>query len=188
MNNTSFKVGDKVRLTNHKDNESISYIFHKVNNIVTISKIYDGNMLDFKEINAPGWYATRFEKVENMTKLDLHKPVQTRDGRPVRLICTNKKGDFPLVGLVLKNNGDEEVITFSNNGLYYENGPECISDLVNVPERKERWLNVYPPDTCVAPFEKSRYDADVRASSHRIGVLHLVYEDNKVVSTEYIEV
>ncbi len=39
----------------------------------------------------------------------LKKPsrkVVTRDGRPVRILCTDAKSDYPVIGLISSNGGD----------------------------------------------------------------------------------
>lgn len=70
--------------------------------------------------------------------LDLKKPLQTRDGKPVRLLCTNAntKGDWPLVGLVTNSmTGLEYVFQWHKDGSLY---PDTAfhSDLINVPVKK----------------------------------------------------
>ena len=43
-----------------------------------------------------------------MTKFDPTKPVQTRDGREARIICTDveRKGDWPIVALIKTSDGE----------------------------------------------------------------------------------
>jgi len=38
-------------------------------------------------------------------QFDPSKPVQTRDGLPARIICTDAKCDFPIIGLITIMNG-----------------------------------------------------------------------------------
>lgn len=64
-------------------------------------------------------------------------PVQTRDGRPARIICYNKKGVFPIVALI--DCGGEEVVCYSVDGK--RNIPD--DDLVMAPIKKEGWMNIY---------------------------------------------
>lgn len=122
-------------------------------------------------------------------KLDITKPVRTRDGRPVRVLCTDKKGNFPIVALITDGNEKETVCTYNTEGHYYSSGGVCDADLVNVPERVERWLNIYHPKRWARPeFEKSLEDANCMAGDNRLGVLHIVYEGDKVISTSYTAV
>lgn len=77
-----------------------------------------------------------------MTKLDLTKPVQTRDGRPVRILCTDRVGKYQMVGLILED-GHEYVETWNLNGQKYE-GIISDIDLINVPPKPVKYfINVY---------------------------------------------
>lgn len=95
------------------------------------------------------------EQVINMKKMKpfnleaakAGKPVCTRDGRKVRIICFDRiytSGYRPLsiVALVLLSNGQESIYMYYNNGRY---DPEKISDLdlMMLCEKKEGWVNVY---------------------------------------------
>ena len=69
--------------------------------------------------------------------------VVTRDGREVRIICTDAKGDEPIIALVYNNNREEEnVYTYNRNGSFYGDNYDCL-DLVFAPVKKEGWVNVY---------------------------------------------
>ena len=48
--------------------------------------------------------------------IDFNKPVQTRSGSPVRILCTDAKMDWPIVGLVELTNDDEIVLIWDNYG------------------------------------------------------------------------
>lgn len=64
---------------------------------------------------------------------------QTRDGRSVRILCTNLKGIYKIAAAV--DEGDKEsVLTYNLNGKIYAS-PESNYDLVPVPT--ELWFNVY---------------------------------------------
>lgn len=120
--------------------------------------------------------------------LDITKPVQTRDGKPARIVCTDMKGTFPVVALVTQKSGNEVVNSYDSNGVYHTFSGKSDNDLVNIPERVERWLNVYPPRVLhlvETQYEKSLSDANSVASMDRIGILHFVYENDKVVSAIY---
>ena len=96
--------------------------------------------------------------------IDFDKPVQTRDGRKVRILCTDGPGDTPIIGLVDGN---------SYPSIWKEGGKHASSptDLVNVPETRVVWLNVeknavYPHDTMEDAIEggtsHDRYEAIAR--------------------------
>ena len=68
--------------------------------------------------------------------------VVTRDGREVRIICTDAKGEEPLIALVYNNIRDEEnVYTYNRDGRFYKND-SCL-DLFFAPTKREGWVNIY---------------------------------------------
>ena len=73
---------------------------------------------------------------------DPSQKVVTRDGRDVRIICTDAKGDEPIVALLYNKNRDEEnVYTYNRNGRFYKND-SCL-DLFFAPTKREGWINLY---------------------------------------------
>lgn len=72
--------------------------------------------------------------------LDINKPVQTRDGKPARILCTDKKGNLPILALFGE---DDRVGVYTMYGDFAENlGLEHPLDLINVPEKHVRYINV----------------------------------------------
>ena len=69
-----------------------------------------------------------------MSKLDLTKPLQTRDGRSVRVVATDMYGIQPIVAIITDEYGDEDVETFTQDGHFFHDLSYSDSDLVNVPE------------------------------------------------------
>ena len=69
--------------------------------------------------------------------------VVTRDGRAVRIICTDAKGDEPIIALLYNKIRDEEnVYTYNRDGYFYGNNDSCL-DLFFAPTKREGWINVY---------------------------------------------
>ena len=69
--------------------------------------------------------------------------VVTRDGREVRIICTDAKGEEPIVALLYNNIREEEnVYTYNRDGYFYNNNDSCL-DLFFAPIKREGWVNVY---------------------------------------------
>lgn len=64
---------------------------------------------------------------------DPAKPVRTRDGRPVRIICTDRLGSRPLVGLITDDSGKEIVAYRQADGTSTVN---TKGDFINVPVRE----------------------------------------------------
>lgn len=67
--------------------------------------------------------------------------VVTRDGREVRIICTDRKEEQPIVALVTTNT-KEDVRCFYKNGRW-SNTNEWYLDLFFAPIKREGWINVY---------------------------------------------
>ena len=68
------------------------------------------------------------------------KKIVTRDGRDVRIICTNfNNPDFPVVAEI---KGHKWPISFATNGMAIKERQLC-SDLFFTPEKHEGWINIY---------------------------------------------
>ena len=72
------------------------------------------------------------------------RKVVTRDGRKVRILCTDREDlNFPIITLIKKKLGGEEVIyAHTQDGLYC-NTCSTIHDLFFAPEKHEGWVNLY---------------------------------------------
>lgn len=87
---------------------------------------------------------------KNMKPFDIelakaNHPVQTRDGRPVRILCYDRKFDrnlYPIVALVQINESREETIYYSKEGIYSDKGQTSL-DLFMAPTKKEGWISLY---------------------------------------------
>ena len=74
---------------------------------------------------------------------DPSKKVVTRDGREVRIICTDAKGDEPIIALVYNNIREEEnVYTYNRDGYFYGDNDSCL-DLFFALVKREGWINLY---------------------------------------------
>jgi len=85
-------------------------------------------------------------------KLNLEKPVQTRDGRKARIICTDAKFTAstygqPIVALITTEEGPEVAEHYCKDGLHRDDSNDHHPlDLLNIPEEKELWAVVYEMD------------------------------------------
>ena len=72
------------------------------------------------------------------------KKVVTRDGREMRIICTDRVSEkgYPLVVLVMKD-GHELVHTYNMYGQFYTGDTNHDYDPFFAPEKHEGWLNIY---------------------------------------------
>ena len=76
------------------------------------------------------------------------RKVVTRDGRPVRIICTDMKSyNEKIVGLIPSDTGIESIVTWTQQGKQYLN-MDTPNDLFFAPEKHKGWVNIY----------KSKYD------------------------------
>ena len=72
------------------------------------------------------------------------RKVVTRDGRDVRIICTDRKGKCPIVGLVKADDDiDEILISIRENGCEMNGNSISCFDLFFVPTKHVGWTNVY---------------------------------------------
>lgn len=109
------------------------------------------------------------------------KKVITRDGRGVRIRCTDRRGcDCPIVALVETPTGKaENILSYREDGRWSPVGGPLVNsnlDLFFAPEKQEGWVNIYPgPITGVVVY-KSEEDAKHGANA-----------DAKIIATIKIE-
>ena len=66
--------------------------------------------------------------------------IVTRDGRKVRILCTDRKGDTPIIALVNDaNDGQEYGYAFYSDGKFFRDGGDEL-DLFFAPEKHEGWI------------------------------------------------
>ena len=111
--------------------------------------------------------------------LDLTKPLQTRDGRPVTLITTQGREPWPLVGYI---GGNTSPWTWRSDGTIGK--WETDYDLINVPEPKrngEVWVNIYVSDggSILSVSWVSRQDADKNAHPARIACVRVPWTEGE---------
>ena len=91
------------------------------------------------------------------------RKVITKDGRSVRIVCTDAKGNFPIIALVETYNGSETVLRLKENGRFY-NDTEDSRDLFFAPIKKEGWINLYRINSIISPGPRA-YDTKEEAES-----------------------
>lgn len=73
------------------------------------------------------------------------RPIVTREGNNVRIICTDRMGEWPIVALVCKGK-EEYLVSYTRNGRKYIPIAEVtFDDLFFAPETKTKkvgWMNV----------------------------------------------
>ena len=88
--------------------------------------------------------------------------VVTRDGKNVRIVCTDKKGnDYPVVALI-EWEKTEEACDYTKDGCLND-GRTTEYDLFFAAEKHEGWINVYRK--AVSRIYDSEEDAKDRANN-----------------------
>ena len=96
------------------------------------------------------------------------RKVVTRDGRKVRIICTDMKSTtYPVVALIENGSDYEQLTTFSKNGEYAVN-ESSRSDLFFAPEKREGWINVYRYSDGGHAYAGAVYDSKEDAEKRKI--------------------
>ena len=73
------------------------------------------------------------------------RQVVTRDGRKVRIVCTDRKNhdSYPIIALVETDEDDERVRSFKIDGKWSVDELENNFDRFFAPEKKEGWINIF---------------------------------------------
>jgi hypothetical protein len=65
---------------------------------------------------------------------DPAKPVQTRDGRPARIVSTNMGGRYPILAIIDEGKEGDHASRYTMKGRFMTAPGESELDLVNVPD------------------------------------------------------
>ena len=99
---------------------------------------------------------------------DPSRRVVTRDGCPVRILCTDKKSyNEQIVGLIMGDNGMEHIFTWTQQGKQYIN-MDTPNDLFFSPEKHEGWINVYRNSDCGRTYAGAVYDSQEDAEKRKV--------------------
>jgi hypothetical protein len=110
---------------------------------------------------------------------DPAKPCRTRNGRAVRILCTDAKDDFPIVALVDDGVGGELLRSYDRKGMPNTDG--LAHALVNLPERLARWTRIFPDLRFSSLSGASREDCGPCGIERAIAYLELITEDGQPV-------
>ena len=94
--------------------------------------------------------------------------VVTRDGRAVRIICTDAKGDEPIIVLIYNKIREEEnVYTYNRDGYFNGDNDSCL-DLFFYTNKREGWVNLFKDEEL--PFINGDiYESEKDAKEAAIG-------------------
>ena len=100
-------------------------------------------------------------------KKNPNQKVVTRDGREVRIICTDMKSEYPLIALVTdKKDNTESPFVYTKNGRYFFE--ETNNDLFFAPIKREGWVNIFKDEDF--PFINGDiYESKDKAEEDAIG-------------------
>ena len=136
----------------------------------------------YREDGAPAMNAPTIEnydpEVENKpVTVDWTKPIQTTDGKPARLICSDLKHDHPYV-VATEYNGKEIFWTVTETGRVRGSTPgDGKSGIINVPEKRTKYLNIYKKgdiEWWSDPLDDRKF-ADSCAGTNRIACVKVEY-------------
>ena len=105
--------------------------------------------------------------------------IVTRDGRKVRIVCTDMKSRYKIVGIVYDKKDDtESVEVFQENGTLFIHTTSNY-DLFFAPVKKEGWVNVYfsvDKDKYVGEEIYSSKEEAIKNSKYRIYIATIKIE------------
>ena len=108
------------------------------------------------------------------------RKIVTRDGRNVRIVCTDRKGFNPILALVTRHNSiTEDIYLYTKDGELSEDNP-TKSTLFFVPEKHERWINLYKEDDNIhASMDtfKTKEEAEALSCSSCIATVKVEWEE-----------
>lgn len=68
--------------------------------------------------------------------------VVTRDGRNVRIICTDARREYPIIALLEEGDDTDSIESYMPDGTYLQDKTHNL-DLFFAPEKKEGFVNLY---------------------------------------------
>lgn len=104
----------------------------------------------------------------NLEEAKAGKPVCTRDGRPARIICWDRKETMnPLVALI-EIGGIETAFSYTEKGELFKNNINS-RDLMMASEKKEGWINLGRRTNGEAYAGSRIFDTKEKAHQYGIG-------------------
>lgn len=115
------------------------------------------------------------------TPTDLTKPVRTRSGLDVRILCTDAPGKYCVEGRFTDKYGNENPAAWTAEGRFWSSGAEDGMDLVNVPETTKRY------ELCDVKSGLATLAAAQYHKSSGLGLIELTYEGDKLTAVKIVE-
>ena len=98
---------------------------------------------------------------------DPSQKVITKDGKSVRIICTDAKQDYPVIGLLSLDDKSETTVYYKKNGRWLADNQDEW-DLFFAPIKREGWVNIFKDEDL--PFINGDiYESKDKAEEEAIG-------------------
>ena len=113
-----------------------------------------------------------------------NREVVTRDGRNVRIICTDRKNhdSCPIIALVETDEDDERVRSFKIDGKWSVDGLGSNFDLFFAPEKHEAWINLFRDCCTGVNYPSSRLFNTKKEAKQNVTI-----EDDRYIASIKIE-
>ena len=108
--------------------------------------------------------------------------VVTRDGKSVRIICTDAKQDYPVIGLLSLDDKRETTVYYKKNGRWLADNQDYW-DLFFAPIKREGWVNIYKDN--ITTFTSSHIHTTEKQAQEE--ALESLKEYGKFIATVKIE-
>ena len=110
------------------------------------------------------------------------KKLVTKEGKKVkRILCTDARGNYPIVALVERHDGTvDDAVAYTKDGKYLDGVELSIRDLFFAPEKHERWINLYKDDGIVyASMDtfNTKKEAEAASCSTCIATVKIEWEE-----------
>ncbi len=111
--------------------------------------------------------------------IDFDKPVQTRDGREVRIYTTEgKTKNYPVIG-ELRSDGCWHIRTWTSGGRAAVGLKDEGGDLINVPEKHTVWINFYRGAASMSFHHADKASADEAVTEGRIACIEVTFTEGE---------
>lgn len=103
--------------------------------------------------------------------ISMDKKYTTKDGRPVRLLCVDGPGEFPVIGLL-----ESLVRVWKENGFYSYCNSESSFDLIEAKTKRTGWINIYKA-MGVNGIWATKKEAEAFANASNIACIQIEWEE-----------
>lgn len=113
--------------------------------------------------------------------IDINKQYQTRNGKKVRIYCTDASGPYPVHGAVWSELTKQwDICTWTKDGKLSdeEDNSDWLYDLVEVKPRihREYWVNIYPNTFPALHSTREMAESAKSRSTDRIACVKVVID------------